>query len=91
MVGTTQLDAVNIMLSAIGEAPVSSLSSGLIEAEIAETIFERMETSQIRLDTTTFNTLLSAWGRQRDPERAADILHHMLIKLRKLPLFESYI
>lgn len=46
-------------------------------AEIAETIFERMETSQIRLDTTTFNTLLSAWGRQRDPERAADILHHM--------------
>ncbi len=36
-----------------------------------------METSQIRLDTTTFNTLLSAWGRQKDPERATDILHHM--------------
>lgn len=46
-------------------------------AEIAETIFDRMETSQIRLDTTTFNTLLSAWGRQNDPERATDILHHM--------------
>jgi pentatricopeptide repeat protein len=46
-------------------------------AEIAETIFDRMETSQIRLDTTTFNTLLSAWGRKKDPERATDILHHM--------------
>ena len=46
-------------------------------AEIAETIFDRMETSEIRLDTTTFNTLLSAWGRQKDPERATDILHHM--------------
>jgi len=31
MAGTTKLDAVNIMLSAIGEAPVNSLSSGLIE------------------------------------------------------------
>mmetsp|Transcript_13522 Transcript_13522/g.25375 ORF Transcript_13522/g.25375 Transcript_13522/m.25375 type:complete len:774 (+) Transcript_13522:140-2461(+) len=46
-------------------------------AEIAETIFDRMETSDIRMDTTTFNTLLSAWGRQKDPDRATDILHHM--------------
>ncbi len=38
MAGTTQLDAINTMLSAIGEAPVNSLSSGLVEAEIAETI-----------------------------------------------------
>jgi len=38
MAGTTKLDAVNTMLSAIGEAPVNSLSSGLVEAEIAETI-----------------------------------------------------
>jgi len=48
-------------------------------AEIAETIFDRMETSEIRLDTTTFNTLSSAWGRQKDPEeRATDILHTCL-------------
>ena len=39
MAATTKLDAVNTMLSAIGEAPVNSLSSGLVEAEIAETIF----------------------------------------------------
>jgi len=38
MAATTKLDAVNTMLSAIGEAPVNSLSSGLVEAEIAETI-----------------------------------------------------
>ena len=35
MAGATQLDAVNTMLSAIGEAPANSLSSGL-RAEIAE-------------------------------------------------------
>ena len=35
---TTQLEAVNVMMSSIGEAPVSSLSSGLIDAELAETI-----------------------------------------------------
>ena len=38
MAQTTKLNAVNTMLSAIGEAPVNSLSSGLVEAEIAETI-----------------------------------------------------
>lgn len=35
---TTELEAVNVMLSSIGEAPVSSLTSGLIDAELAETI-----------------------------------------------------
>ena len=43
MAGTTKLDAVNTMLSAIGEAPVSSLSSGLIEAEIAESILNTVD------------------------------------------------
>jgi|TARA_B100001094_G_scaffold333061_1_gene408239 hypothetical protein len=43
MAGTTKLDAVNIMLSAIGEAPVNSLSSGLIEAEVAETILNTVD------------------------------------------------
>jgi len=35
---TTRLEAVNSMLSSIGEAPVNNLSSGLTEAETAETI-----------------------------------------------------
>jgi|TARA_R110000744_G_scaffold125333_1_gene231011 hypothetical protein len=35
---TTELEAVNAMLSTIGEAPVSSLASGLLDAETAETI-----------------------------------------------------
>jgi len=37
---TTRLDAVNVMLSSIGEAPVNSLTSGLEDAELAETILE---------------------------------------------------
>ena len=43
MAGTTELEAVNVMLSAIGEAPVNSLSSGLIEAEIAESILNTID------------------------------------------------
>lgn len=57
-----------------------SVSKHRRRAEIVETIFDRMETSGVRLDTTTFNTLLGAWGRQKDDnaaERATDILHHM--------------
>jgi hypothetical protein len=38
MTPTTKLEAVNIMLSSIGEAPVNSLTSGLVDAEMAETI-----------------------------------------------------
>tara|TARA_R100001198_G_C5209805_1_gene195614 strand:- start:582 stop:1217 length:636 start_codon:yes stop_codon:yes gene_type:complete len=37
---TSRLDAVNVMLSSIGEAPVNSLTSGLEDAELAETILE---------------------------------------------------
>ncbi len=36
----TKLEAINTMLSAIGEAPVTKLNSGLVEADIAETILE---------------------------------------------------
>lgn len=40
MAPTTKLEAINTMLSAIGEAPVTKLNSGLVEADIAETILE---------------------------------------------------
>jgi len=40
---TTQLETVNIMLSSIGERPVSSLSSGLVDAEMAETILGNVD------------------------------------------------
>lgn len=39
---TTLLSAVNSMLSTIGEAPVNSLSSGLVDAETAETILNEV-------------------------------------------------
>ena len=40
MAPTTKLEAINTMLSAIGEAPVTQLNSGLVEADIAKTILE---------------------------------------------------
>ena len=57
MAGTSKLDAVNIMLSSIGEAPVSSLSSGLIEAEIAETILDTVD-REVQSMGWNFNTEL---------------------------------
>jgi len=58
MATTTQLDAVNSMLSAIGEAPVNSLSSGLVEAEIAETILNTVD-REVQSMGWHFNTELS--------------------------------
>ena len=37
---TTKLEAVNTMLSAIGDSPVNSLASGLVDAELAEKILD---------------------------------------------------
>ena len=42
---TTKLEAVNSMLSTIGEAPVNSLQSGLVDAETAETILNEVSRS----------------------------------------------
>ncbi len=39
---TTILSAVNSMLSTIGEAPVNTLSSGLVDAETAETVLNEV-------------------------------------------------
>jgi hypothetical protein len=58
MAQTTQLDAVNTMLSAIGEAPVNSLSSGLVEAEVAETILNTVD-REVQSMGWHFNTELN--------------------------------
>lgn len=58
MAGTTKLDAINTMLSAIGEAPVSSLSSGLVEAEVAETILNTVD-REVQSMGWNFNTELN--------------------------------
>lgn len=47
----TKLDAVNIVLNAIGETPVSSLTSGLPDAEAAES----------KLDATIKEVLAKGW------------------------------
>lgn len=41
MAGITKLEAVNTILAAIGEQPVSSLSSGLVDAEAAEVVLTK--------------------------------------------------
>jgi len=45
MTPNNKLEAVNIMLSAIGESPVNRLSSGLVEAETAEIILVQVSRS----------------------------------------------
>tara|TARA_Y100000593_G_scaffold81316_1_gene152103 strand:+ start:1043 stop:1654 length:612 start_codon:yes stop_codon:yes gene_type:complete len=39
----SKLEAINLMLDSIGEAPVSSLESGLADAETAERIFNQVD------------------------------------------------
>ena len=51
----TKLQAVNDMLGSIGEEPVNSLSSGLPEAELAETILDRVS-REIQLEGWHCNT-----------------------------------
>lgn len=41
--GMSKLEAVNLMLDTIGESPVSSLQSGLADAETAERIFNQVD------------------------------------------------
>ncbi len=51
---TTKLEAVNVMLSTIGEAAVNSLSSGLLDAETAETILSNV-TRSVQTTGWSFN------------------------------------
>lgn len=57
----TKLDAVNIILNVIGETPVSSLTSGLPDAESAET----------KLDSTIMEVLAKGW--QQNTESAINM------------------
>ena len=52
---TTELEAVNIMLSSIGEAPVNSLSSGLVDAELAQTTLHNVS-REVQAAGWSFNT-----------------------------------
>jgi hypothetical protein len=54
MAASTKLEAVNIMLSTIGESPVNSLSSGLVDAELAETILNSVSKT-VQSDGWNFN------------------------------------
>ena len=44
--GLSKLEAVNIILDGIGETPVSSLDSGLPDAEAAETKLNEIHTTK---------------------------------------------
>lgn len=58
MTPTTTLEAVNIMLSTVGESPVNSLSSGLVEAEMALTILQSTSKA-VQAKGWTFNQELA--------------------------------
>jgi len=58
MAQTTKLEAVNTMLSAIGEAPVTALNLGLVEADIAETILQSVS-KEVQSQGYSFNRQLS--------------------------------
>lgn len=55
LTATTKLEAVNTLLSSIGEAPVNSLTSGLVDAETAETIINAVS-REVQSQGWSFNT-----------------------------------
>ena len=54
-VSNPKLEAVNVMLSVIGESPVNSLGSGLADAEAAERILDRVN-KEVQTEGWHFNT-----------------------------------
>ena len=55
LTATTKLEAVNTLLTAIGEVPVNSLTSGLVDAETAETILDSVS-REVQSQGWNFNT-----------------------------------
>ena len=70
---TTSLAAVNSMLSTIGEAPVNSLQSGLVDAETAETILNEVSRS-VQAYGWNFNS-------EPDYTVAADTSGHVILPI----------
>lgn len=55
LLATTKLEAVNTLLGAIGEAPVNSVNSGLVDAETAEKILDEVS-REVQSQGWSFNT-----------------------------------
>jgi len=55
LLATTKLEAVNTLLGAIGEAPVNSVNSGLVDAETAEKIIDEVS-RETQSQGWSFNT-----------------------------------
>lgn len=53
---TTELEAVNMMLSSIGESPIASLNDGFVDAELARDLLAQ-KSKEIQLQGWAFNTL----------------------------------
>ena len=68
---TTKLEAVNIMLSTIGENPVNTLTSGLVDAELAETILGSVSKA-VQSEGWAFNT-------EKKVSYSADTNGHILL------------
>ena len=82
---TTKLEAINTMLSAIGESPVNSLTSGLVDAEQAETILNSVN-REVQSMGLSFNTDLK---RQFVPDTNKQIqIPSNILKTDKLELVQ---
>lgn len=55
MLPTSKLEAINEMLSCVGEAPVSQLNTGFVEADVAENILDGI-TREVQTKGWNFNT-----------------------------------
>jgi len=71
MTPTSKLEAVNILLSSVGEAPVNSLSSGLVDAEMAETL---LESTSRAVQSHGWH-----WNRELEVELLQDASGHVLL------------
>jgi hypothetical protein len=55
MLPTSKLEAINEMLSCVGEAPVNQLNTGFVEADVAENILDGV-TREVQTKGWNFNT-----------------------------------
>ena len=81
---TTKLQAVNTMLSTIGEAPVNNLASGLIDAETAESTLNEVSRS-VQSIGWNFNTepnYTFAQNSKGEVELAANVIRADLSKTK---------
>lgn len=84
---TTELDAVNVMLTSIGESPVNTLGSGLQEAEIAEVVLDNVS-RDVQSAGWHFNTEIR-YTLNRTPSKTINLPDNV-VKVDKTSILRDY-